>query len=482
MVDVMSLSNWATSEFEGIELGDKRLTDRLITITDQFASSTQSPINKACEGWGDTKAAYRFFQNDNINYIDIVKHHSLLTTKRADSEEVVLAIQDTTYFNYTSHPKTTGLGLLSRFTGKHKKDILTLGLYMHTTLALNTDGVPLGLLNQKISSREVRSEESIELKRRSHGTTLPIEEKESVRWLDSMKATASLFSGKNKKVVTIADREADIYDLFVAAEELSTHYLIRAARNRRINKTAIHSENSGELLWDFMSRQIIEGEIEVDVPCKGKTPKRKAACSIKCGKINVLPPRSYKGVKPKSGSLTLYVVQVVESSPPEGSEKIEWVLYTNIPVNSYGDAIEKIKWYCLRWRIEVYFKVIKSGFNVESCRLQSADRLIRYLAVVSIVAWRVYWLTLASRTPPSANVSEFLNEHEWKVLFVKYNPLNKIPQSAPPIKKLIAWVAQLGGFLARKGDGDPGVVYMWRGLEKLSDMVAGVQLRGIICG
>ena len=177
MVDVMSLSNWATSEFEGIELGDKRLTDRLITITDQFASSTQSPINKACEGWGDTKAAYRFFQNDNINYIDIVKHHSLLTTKRADSEEVVLAIQDTTYFNYTSHPKTTGLGLLSRFTGKHKKDILTLGLYMHTTLALNTDGVPLGLLNQKISSREVRSEESIELKRRSHVQLYPSKKK-----------------------------------------------------------------------------------------------------------------------------------------------------------------------------------------------------------------------------------------------------------------------------------------------------------------
>lgn len=149
---------------------------------------------------------------------------------------------------------------------------------------------------------------------------------------------------------------------------------------------------------------------------------------------------------------------------------------------NYDDAIEKIKWYCLRWRIEVYFKVIKSGFNVERCRLETADRLIRYLAVISIVAWRVFWLTLVSRTSPSMPMSEFLSEEEWKILFVKFNPSSRIPKRPPPLKTAIIWVAQLGGFLARKGDGLPGITYIWRGLEKLFDMLTGARLYGDICG
>ena len=141
----MNTSDWAMTEFEGLELGDKRLDQRLTKIAGQFMASTESPINKACGTWSETKAAYRFFQNNHVDYRDIVKHHSTVTRNRAKKEDVVLAIQDTTYFNYTNHPKTEGLGLLSRFTGKYKKDILTKGLYMHTTMAVSTEGLPLGL-------------------------------------------------------------------------------------------------------------------------------------------------------------------------------------------------------------------------------------------------------------------------------------------------------------------------------------------------
>lgn len=478
----MSLSEWAKSEFGGINLGDKRLTDRLVKITDQFSTSTESPINKSCENWGDTKAAYRFFQNDNVEYTDIIKCHAQSTKRRAASDNVVLAIQDTTYFNYTNHPKTTGLGLLSRFTGKHKKDILTLGLYMHTTLAINTDGLPLGLLDQKISSREILSKEKSELKKRSHNTALPIEDKESVRWLNSMEKTASIFSDQDKKIVTVADREADIYDLFALAERINTYYLVRASKNRKVNKTAIHSEISGDFLWDLMDDVAVSGKIEINVPRKGDEPKRKACCRVKYTKVSVLPPRHYKGKKPISGSLAMYVIQVLETNPPSGVKEIEWVLCTNIPVKNYNDSIEKVKWYCLRWRIEEYFKVIKSGFNVEGCRLQSADRLVRYLAVVSVVAWRVFWLTLVSRTSQNTNTHEFLGDTEWKVLFVKYNSSHKIPKTPPSLKQLTIWVARLGGFLARKGDGSPGIKHMWRGLKRLSDIVDGVYMKGAICG
>jgi len=136
----------------------------------------------------------------------------------------------------------------------------------------------------------------------------------------------------------------------------------------------------------------------------------------------------------------------------------------------------------LRWKIEIYFKVIKSGFNVERCRLETADRLVRYLAVVSIVAWRVYWLTLVSRTSPTRQAADFLTEDEWKILFVRFNPKSKIPKRSPSLRKITLWIARLGGFLARKGDGSPGIMHVWRGLKKLADMMLGMRIYGDICG
>jgi hypothetical protein len=478
----MNMNSWPNTEFDGIDLGDKRLNERSVKITGQFMSSTQSPINQACGDWAGTKAAYRFFQNGSVDYRDIVGHHAQVTKRRFDNENVILAIQDTTYFNYSDHPKTKGLGILSRFTGKYRKDIITSGLYMHTTMAINTNGLPLGLLDQKITARAVLPKEKIDIKRRSHNIALPIEEKESIRWLDAMRISASLFEDQDKIVVTVADREADIYDLFLLAEEIGTHYLIRASHNRKVNKSAVHSENSGEMSWDFMGKQKVEGEIQVNVPAKTDQPKRVASCHVKIGKIKLLPPRSFKGTKAINEELTMFSVQVEEINPPKGVSKIDWILHTNVPVHNYKDAMEKVKWYCLRWRIEIFFKVIKSGFNVERCRLETADRLIRYLAVISIVAWRVFWLTLVSRTDTSGLSSEFLSEDEWKILFVKFNPTRKIPKRPPSLRKVTMWIAQLGGFLARKGDGSPGITHIWKGLKKMADMMLGIKIYSNIYG
>ncbi|MCP4488867.1 MAG: IS4 family transposase, partial [Gammaproteobacteria bacterium] len=217
--------------------------------------------------------------------------------------------------------------------------------------------------------------------------------------------------------------------------------------------------------------------MDVQVPKRDNEPKRVAKCSVKFAKVDVLPPRSYKGKK-MSGVLPVHVIQVVEDKPPKGSSKIEWVLYTNIPIICYSDAIEKIQWYCLRWRIEDYFKVIKSGFHVEKCRLETAERLIRYLAVISIVAWRVFWLTLVSRTSPKASVNAVLSDEEWKILFILFNPNRKIPKKPPDLVNVVTWIAQLGGFMARKGDRHPGITHIWRGLGRLSDLANGMALCG----
>ncbi len=478
----MDSKDWTEKEFEMVDLGDARLNQRLIKISQQILKSPQSHINKACGDWSETKAAYRFFKNDNVNYQDIIDVHAQMTKERAKQEEIILAIQDTTYYNYTHHPKTEGLGELSRFKGKHKDEISTLGLCMHTTLGITTDGLPLGILDQNIFSREELPKEKKELKKKSHNTALPIEEKESIRWLDSMRRTAARFEQENKKVVTIADREADIYDLFLLADRLKTNLLVRASQNRKINKTAIHSDISGELLWDFIKKQKLQGAIQVRVPKKEDQPERLAACNINFGKINVLPSRHYKGSKEGNLNLDIYAIHIFEKKPPKGCEGIEWMLLTNIPVLTFEEAVEKMKWYCLRWRIEVYFKVIKSGFKVEDCRLERSERLIRYLAVVSIVAWRVYWLTLVSRTAPDISALLFLNDFDWKILFAKFNPNKKIPKCPPTMKQITIWIAQPGGFLARKGDGETGVTHIWRGLEKLVNMIEGAKMFKNICG
>lgn len=478
----MESKDWTEKEFEMVDLGDDRLNQRLIKISQQILESPQSNINKACGDWSETKAAYRFFQNENVNHQDIIEVHAQMTKERAKQEETILAIQDTTYYNYTHHPKTEGLGVLSRFKGKHKDEILTLGLCMHTTLGITTEGLPLGILDQNIFSREELPKEKKELKKKSHNIALPIEEKESIRWLDSMRRTVTRFEQKNKKIVTIADREADIYDLFLLADRLKTNLLVRASQNRKINKTAIHSDISGEMLWDFMKKQKLQGTIQVRVPKKKAQPERLVVCNIKFGKINVLPPRHYKGSKEGNLNLDIYAIHIFEKRPPKGCAGIEWVLLTNIPILTFADAVEKIKWYCLRWRIEVYFKVIKSGFKVEDCRLEKSERLIRYLAVVSIVAWRVYWLTLVSRTNSNIPASLFLSDFDWKILFAKFNPNKKIPKRPPTMKQITIWIAQLGGFLARKGDGEPGVTHIWRGLKKLANMIEGAQIFKNICG
>ena len=209
-----------------MDLGGDRLNHRLVKIEQQILESPQSHINKACGDWSETKAAYRFFQNENVNYQDIIEIHAEMTKERAKEEETILAIQDTAYYNYTHHPKTKGLGVLSRFKGKHKDEILTMGLCMHTTLGITTEGLPLGILDQNISSREELYKEKKELKKKSRNSALPIEEKESIRWLDSMRQTVARFKQENKKIVTIADREADIYDLFLLADRLKTNLLV----------------------------------------------------------------------------------------------------------------------------------------------------------------------------------------------------------------------------------------------------------------
>ena len=375
--------SWAAEEFAEVNLGDKRLDARLIKLCDRFSDAPESPINQACVDWAETKAAYRFFQNDNVEIGQILAAHCRKTAQRASEHKTVLALQDTSYFVYTSHPKTKGLGKISLKKGKNVKKVYSNGLMVHTCLAVTTSGLPLGLLDQKIFARKLRTKKTRKAKPHDQ---LPIEEKESYRWLEALENTRAVVD--DPKIVTDCDREADLYDFFKCGYQIGASVLVRANTNRTINRNSRYAEKGVEKLWEHMSRQAEAGSYTIEIPHRTKTKHCKqrevriATVTVRYTAFILNPPRNHiKHRTEELPSIEMHAVHVLEPNPPDGAEPVEWMLLTNLPVTSYESAYEKVHWYCLRWRIEMYFKVMKSGFRVEECRLGHGDRLARYLTV-----------------------------------------------------------------------------------------------------
>lgn len=474
-------NSWTNNEFLSVDLGDERLNKRLSLISERFAQSPLSPINQACEDWAETKAAYRFFSNENVAYKEITKSHIAASKERCIDYSTVLAIQDTTYYNYSQHPKTKGLCPLSR-KGK-KDDGVTLGLVMHSTFVVGTDGLPLGIADQKIYSRPQPSNEMDAKKRKALNGRLPIEKKDSYRWVESLENTTANLADINGRVVTLCDREADIYNFYLRAQQLGAPFVVRGNYNRTVNKKSQHSEITGEKLWDLLERQESALTIQVQIPKQNDHPARIATCEVRYHNFVMNIPDNYcEGIIGDPTNLNLHAVYVSEINCLEINDPISWMLITNISITDCNAAMEIVQWYCLRWRIETWHKVFKSGLQVEECRLSTSERLIKYLAVMSVVAWRILWVTIIARVKPDVPCCIFLNEFEWKILASKFGKNSKQKLQTPTLEQSIRWIAQLGGFLARKSDKQPGIIHVWRGLKKFSAMLEGAVLAKTICG
>ena len=479
-------SGWAAEEFAEVDLGDKRLNQRLIHLCGRLSEAPESPINQACEDSAEAKAAYRFFQNEGVDSADIMAAHSSKTVGRAQTRGTILAIQDSSYFIYTGHPKTQGLGDISMKKGRNVKEIYSRGLTMHTCLAVTTEGLPLGLLSNKITARESSSRQE------KAGTRdrLPIEEKESYRWLEALQDTTEAMG--NNRVVTVCDRESDIYDFFKLSDELNSPVLVRASSDRAINKKSRYAEKDVVKLWAYMGTLSEAGSYKIDIQRKSKSKHcslrqaRTATVSVRFGSFRLNPPRNHPKQKSETlPDLQMYAIHVLEENPPKGEEGIEWMLLTNLEVTSYEKAYEKIRWYGLRWRVEMFFKVIKSGFRVEDCRLAHGERLARYLTIMSIVAWRLFMITIIARTDQSQCCSSWLTTNEWRVLIHKTMKSGTFPDKPPTIKEAVDCIAKLGGHLGRKCDAQPGTLTLWRGWKRLRDLVEGAELANTIsrtCG
>jgi hypothetical protein len=446
---------WADVEFCRADLGDIRRRQRLIQLASQRGVCPNASIAQSCASSSATKAAYRFYDNDAIEPQAILASHQQATVERMSAQSLLLAVQDTTELDYSHHPATSGLGTLH-----HKEQK---GLLVHTTLAVTPERVPLGIIQQQVWSRP-----EAEFGKKHQRKERPISLKESYKWLKSLQATAQLQQQlPNTLLVSVGDREADVYELFVKAKQLSQDILVRASWNRCVD----HKEN---YLWEHLHSHPVAGTLTITVPRQAKQAEREATLSIRHALLRLRPPQRRQG--DKLPSVTVFAVLALEEHAPQGIKPLQWLLLTTVPVYHFDDASQRIQWYTCRWLIEIYHQVLKSGCRVEQRQFEHSERIRRYLAVDAVVAWRVLFLTMFGRELPEMPCDAILAAHEWQALYCFIHQTNTPPIQPPTMAEATRWIAQLGGFLARQADGHPGVTVIWRGWQRLQDLSKAFQL------
>jgi hypothetical protein len=453
----MEKVDWVYNEFNSITFGDKRLDDRLRLTASCLYSFPLSPINKACGSWAQTKAAYNLFHNKKCDSNKIFFEHQKKTFSRITSEikkgSLIIVPQDTTYFNYTHHPKVSGLAKITTVGGKK-----ILGFLMHSSIALTDEGLPLGIIDQDIYTREQKGSN----KNRTH-KNLPIDQKESFYWIQHLETLVHLKDDYN--VVSVCDREGDIYEYIQMATDFGIDFVVRSGRDRILlgeNKT----------ISTHLKGLKAKGSVTLEVESKKTRKKRTAKFKLFFDKVCLRPTqRVSQSESIKLEPQEIFIVYVKELNPPQGEERMEWILVTNRQVLNLESAKLVVKIYKMRWDIESWHKVIKSGFKAEDCRLEDYSRLKKYVCLISILAWKILYLVKLKRTHPNLECTYVFNEIEWKALYFKIYRSFKFPTSPPKIKEVIVWIGILGGFLNRKKDGDPGMTVLWRGMQRLSDAI-----------
>jgi Transposase Tn5 dimerisation domain len=410
-------------------------------------------VPEATASVAEAQGIYRLWSNAEVSAEGIMGGHRERVVHRGKESGVVLAIQDTTDLDYTTHPKTTGLGFINKSRDQ--------GLKVHTCLGVSGAGEPLGVLNQSCWTRPERFGKSRNCK------TIPIQDKESYRWLKTVSAAEKGFS-KETQVVHVGDREADIFELFAHPRAVNSHLLIRAEYNRRVQ------HELGYLL-PTLNQSPCFGEIEIEIDRTPKRPARKALLRARGLQVTIEVPVNH----PKPHNLQpviLNALLVEELQPPEdGGEPIRWLLLTSLPIDSFEQVWQIVRWYSYRWLIERFHFTLKSGCRIESLQLESKEKLVKALATFNIIAWRLMSLTYKARIMPDKPCDSILQPAEWKLLRRKFQPMSRSTK-VPTIREAVFWIARLGGFLNRKGDGDPGIKNIWRGLGKLCCLLQGTQL------
>lgn len=421
-------------------LSDERLNKRAKKMMERFSAKPAASIPMACKGWAETLAAYRFLGNSDVDWRDIMAPHWAQTEQRMVAHDVVLCLQDTTELDFNGQ-ETEGLGPLNYEARR--------GMYLHPTYAVTAQREPLGVIDAWMWAREAADDAG------QRGGP-----KESARWIEGYERIAEMaLALPATRLVYVADREADLVELMQRAQDLNTpaDWLVRAKHNRCLPE--------GEKLWSHTSAGAPLGEITFTMASREGVKARPVRQQLWARRLDI------PAGKTATVSVTCIVAREIDA--PAGVKPVEWRLLTNRTAPTSADVIELIDWYRARWEIEIYFHVIKNGCCVEALQLSGIDRLERALALFMVVAWRIAHLMRAGRTCPDLDASLFCDADEIRgaYLLTKKKP----PPQPPRLNEVLRLIATLGGFLARKGDGEPGVKTIWLGLQRVMDAATTLQ-------
>lgn len=440
------MNTWLENISKHAKMKDKRLVKRFMKLLEAMSQFPEASIPTACCSHSETIAAYRFFNNDRVEADEIRAPFFSSTFEKVNKEKIVLFPTDITDLNFSSRRNLDGLGPLRNYQAR--------GLVVHSTLSLTEDSVPLGLVYQKVWGR---SPEKTGIKNRKKRKELAFEKKETYRWLEAIKAVEK-GTKKGTRAIVIKDRGGDIFDLFSYKRARNVDLLVRA----KVNRSLIDKKLK---LFDYLAKCKLQGTSTIEIKRSRKSDPRKAKLELRCEIVKIAPPKNRN--KENFLPVTLYAIEAKEVDVSSTVKNpILWRLVTTVPVETVKEIETIIRWYSLRWMIERYHYVLKSGCKVEELQLESVDRIEKAFATYCIVAWRLLFLTYRARSNPDESCENFFTKDQWQACYVFLNK-RKPPFKPPSMAEFTLIIAKLGGFLARKNDGSPGVKVLWRGMMKL---------------
>ena len=467
---------WVHEELQGVELGDARLEQRYRLLLDRLSQRPSLSIPNACEGWAETMAAYRWFAHRRVTVPAVLAPHQQATQQRLQQYPVVLLVQDTTELEVTRREEVMGgAGPLN--------DASRRGFYCHAQLALTPERLPLGLVAAEIWARDAAAfpanpQETQARKRQKKA--LPIEAKESFRWLQGYRSACAVArQAPQSACIALSDSEGDIYDCFAAAvaEEVpgNLQWIVRACQDRCL-LSAGGGEGKASTLWARVASTPVLGTLQIDVsknlPNSSDPQKRQQARSARRTEASVqatsLVLQRPQGKRHTVPAVPVQAILVHELQPPGQEEPLDWLLLTSLPLDSFAAICQVIDYYCCRWQIEIYFRVLKSGCRVEARQFETAERYLPCLAVYLVISWRVLYVLMLGRTCPELPCDLVFSEAEWKAVYLVVRR-QEPPPTAPPLGELVALIGRLGGHLGRRRDGPPGPKAMWIGLQRTMD-------------
>jgi len=454
MDDIADVGVWAERNFGTAQLGDRRRTRRLVRSAAKIALYPEKPFTQVFD-WNELRGFYNLCDADEATYDAVLQPHWQNTRQAMRQHPLVLILHDTTELDFSSHRKLTGAGQVGNENGK--------GFLQHNSLAVVPQSRQvLGLAYQQLKTRQPApdGESTYQRKRRT---------RESDLWVDGIRAAGPPPS--DGCWVDVCDRGSDDYEAMRAARAIGHHFLFRAAQNRIVHVSAAHDAQAYVL--DYARSLTAAGHDTVEIPGRGGRPARTVSVALAGAPVWVPAPTGTPQRRSQP-TIAAWIVRIWEPDPPADiDEPLEWILWCSLPARTVAELQERRDWYRLRWLVEVYHHIEKNGCSEEDRRFETAERMATCLAVLAVVAVRVFQLRSALEHQPDAPATQVGTAAEIEVL----RHLSGRKDQPLTVRSFVRGVAKLGGFLGRKADGDPGVMVLWRGYQRLQDMLAGFQLR-----